>query len=131
MRNRFSRSDCGSPNTRSGGPSSSIRPFGQKDDVVGHLAGEFHLVGDQQHGAPLAGQIADHGQHLAHQFGVERARGLIEQHRVRLHRERPGDGGALLLAAGQKGGIGVVLVGQPDPVEQAAGRARSPRPAAP
>ena len=59
--------------------------------------------------------------HLADQFGVERRGGLVEQHHLRPHRERPRDGGALLLAARQMGRILVPLVGDADLGEQRLG----------
>ena len=84
----------------------------QIDDVARHLAGELHLMRDQDHRAALARQVADHPQHLAHQFRVERRGRLVEQHDTRLDGERAGDGGALLLAARQERRIDVALFGQ-------------------
>ena len=56
------------------------------------------------------------------------ARGrLVEQQRARLHAERAGDGGALLLAARKLRGTGVGLVADADLVEIARGRAPRPR----
>jgi hypothetical protein len=47
-----------------------------------------------------------HGvQHLADHLRVERRGWLVEQHQLRLHGQRPGDGNALLLAAGELAGI--------------------------
>ena len=37
---------------------------------------------------------------LGDELGIERARHLVEQHESRLHRERPNDRDALLLASG-------------------------------
>ena len=51
-----------------------------------------------------------------------RARGrLVEEHHVRVHRQRPGDRDALLLAAGEVRRVGVLLVGQADLGEVPAG----------
>src|SRR5262249_6222886 len=49
---------------------------------------------------------------------IERAGGLIEQHQRWPHGERPGDGDALLLAAGELEWIGILLVGKPDAGQQ-------------
>ena len=50
------------------------------------------------------------------------ARGrLVEEHHVGVHRQRPGDRHALLLAAGEVRRVGVHLVGQPDLLQVPAG----------
>ena len=95
-------------------------------DPVGDLAGEVHLVGHDQHGHAARGEVAHHGQHLADQLRVERARDLVEQHRLGLHGERAGDRDALLLAAGELLGIVVAAVGEADLAQQRLGRARAP-----
>ena len=60
-------------------------------------------------------------EHLAGELGVERRGRLVEEHDVGLHRQRPGDGDALLLAAGEPDGVLAGLVGQADPVEEVLG----------
>ena len=65
-------------------------------------------------------------EHLADELGVERRGGLVEQHQLRLHRQRAGDRHALLLAARELRRVGVELVGEADAVEQLA-RPRSRR----
>ena len=55
------------------------------------------------------------------QLRVERARDLVEEHHAGLHRERPDDGDALLLTAGEPVGILVALLPQPDPIEERVG----------
>ncbi|MCY1383515.1 hypothetical protein D9M69_716500 [compost metagenome] len=52
---------------------------------------------DEDHRHALFGEAAHDAQHLADEFGIERAGDLVEQERVRLHGKRPGDGHALLL----------------------------------
>jgi hypothetical protein len=64
------------------------------------------------------GELADHGQHLTDELGVERARDLVEQQQARLHGERTGDRRALLLAARQAVRIFADLVGDTEAVEQ-------------
>ena len=90
-------------------------------DAVGDLAGEVHLVGDDEHGHAARGEVAHDGQHLADQLGVERAGDLVEQHRLGLHGERPGDGDPLLLPARQLLGIVVGAVGEANLAQQRLG----------
>ena len=73
------------------------------------------MTHDQRH--PLRGQFAHHLQHLAHKLRVERGSDLIAQQRNRLHRQRAGDGNALLLTARELIGVIVKLVAKPHPVE--------------
>ena len=67
---------------------------------------------------PALGQLADHAQHLGHELRVERARDLVEEHQLGLHRERAHDRDALLLAAREPVRVLVALVGEPEPLEQ-------------
>jgi hypothetical protein len=43
-----------------------------------NIACEIHLVGDDQHGHPVAGEIAHHRQHLADKLRIERRRHFVE-----------------------------------------------------
>ena len=52
---------------------------------------------------------------------VEGARGFIEQHQLRLHGERAGDGDALLLSAGELPREGVAAILESDALEQVHG----------
>ena len=56
---------------------------------------------DDDHRRAVVGQLAHHGQHLVGELGIERRGRLVEQHHLRLHRQRARDRDALLLAAGQ------------------------------
>ena len=69
---------------------------------------------------PDSRELADDGEHLADQLRVERARDLVEQHQLRLHRQRARDRGALLLAAREAVGVLARLVAEPEAVEQLA-----------
>ena len=63
---------------------------------------------------------ADHDvEHLGDHLGVERGGRLVEQHQLRLHRERPGDRDALLLAAGELRRHLLRLVGDTRPARAA------------
>ncbi len=89
-------------------------------DGVGHPSGEVHRVRDDEHRLAVPGQVAHHGQDLAGHARVERAGGFVEEDDLGLHREGPGDGDPLLLAAGKLARPGLELVGQPDPFQQRA-----------
>ena len=56
-------------------------------------------MADDDHRHALVGELLHDGEDLADHLGVERARGLVEEHQARPHRQRAGDGDALLLAA--------------------------------
>ena len=70
-------------------------------DLVGDLAGEADLVRDNDHGHAITGKAEHNVQHFAHQFGVECRCRLVEEHDLRLHGQRAGDGHTLLLTARQ------------------------------
>ena len=69
---------------------------------------------------PPLGQVAQDVEHLADQLGVERGGDLVEQQQRGVGDQRPRQGGALLLAAGEPVGVLVGLVGQAEPAEQLA-----------
>ena len=95
-----------------------------EDDLVGDLSREAHLVGDDDHRHAVPGELLHRVQDLADELGVQRRGRLVEQHQLRVHRQRPGDRDALLLPTGELRGVGVELVRQPHPGEQFA-RARA------
>ena len=76
---------------------------------------------DHDHGAAFFGHGAHHPQHLAHQFGVERRGGFIEQHHLGLHGQGAGDRDALLLAPRQVGREGIAAMEHPDLLQVALG----------
>ncbi|EAY71525.1 hypothetical protein BDAG_04363 [Burkholderia dolosa AU0158] len=73
----------------------------KEDHVTRHVARKPHLVRDDDHRAPFFGERLHHLQHFADEFRIERRRRLVEQHHLRLHRERACDRDALLLTARQ------------------------------
>ena len=89
------------------------QPVLHEHHLVGRLAGQAHLVGDHDDGHVRLGERLDDVEHLLHHLGVKRARGLVEQHDLRVHVEGAGDGHALLLAAGELVGVLVHLAFQP------------------
>ena len=78
-------------------------------------------MGHKDHRAPFFCQGLDDLDHLLLQLGIKGRSRLVEQQRARFHAQGAGDGGALLLAAGQHGGPGIGLVGNTDLVQQGAG----------
>ncbi len=86
-----------------------MTPPSMKHDAVAHGAGKGHLVRHDDHRHVLVGKRADHAQHLAGQKRIERGGRLVEKEDFRLHRQRAGDGHALLLPAGELIGVGVFL----------------------
>src|SRR5215211_4797053 len=92
-----------------------------EDHPVGRLAGEAHLVGDDDHRHAVARQ-ADHDvEDLADHLGVEGRGGLVEEHHLRLHGQGAGDRDPLLLTTRELSGVLVGLGGHADPLEQLAG----------
>ena len=77
---------------------------------------------------PSRGQLAHHVEHLLDQLGVERAGDLVEQHHVRVHRQRPRDRDALLLAARQPLGVLERACRRARPARAARGSWRPPPP---
>ena len=76
-----------------------------KDHLVGHVPGEGHLVGDDDHGGLLLGQVPDDLEHLAGELRVQGGGGLVKAEDIRVERQGPGDGHPLLLAAGELAGV--------------------------
>ena len=71
-----------------------------EDDLVGHVPGKGHLVGDDDHGGLLLRQTPDDLEHLAGELRVQGGGRLIKAEDVRGQGQGPGDGYPLLLAAG-------------------------------
>ena len=117
-RNCRVRSSRGALKICSGGPCSRITPASRKQTRARDVAGEAHLVRRDHHRHPAGGELADHVEHLGHELRVERARDLVEEDELRLHRERAHDRDPLLLAAGEAVGVLVPLVGEPEPLEE-------------
>ena len=78
----------------------------------GHLVADgfdhLHLVGDEQYGQPqLAVDLFKQGKDGVGGLGIQRRGRFIAEQHLGLGSQRPGDGHALLLTAGQLAGIGV------------------------
>ena len=77
------RSSFGSPKIWSGGPSSWTTPLVEEAHLRGHFAGEAHLVGGEQHGHALPGEVAHDVEDLGDELGIERRGDLVEQQHLR------------------------------------------------
>ena len=95
--------------------------FVQKDQLVGHLAGKAHFVGDHHHGAAFLGQGLHDAQHFGHQLWVQGAGGFVKKHHLGFDRQCAGDGHTLLLAAAQVRGVAVFHAHQVHALQVAAG----------
>ena len=84
----------------------------------GHVA----LVGDEDDRAARGVELVEQAEDLGRRARVEVARRLVGQDQGRLGDERPGDGDALLLAAGQLAGPVADPVGQADLLEARSAR---------
>ena len=81
---------------------------------------------------PCRVELLQHSQHLAAGVAVQRAGGLVGQNDRRIPGQRPGDGHALLLAAGKLAGLVFQLIAQPHLLQCLAGPAScAPRRARP
>ena len=83
-------------------------------DPVGHGQGLLLVVGDHDGGdAQLTLDVADLRPELGPHLGVQGGQGLVQQQVGGLEGDGPGQGGALLLAAGHLGGILFPVFPQP------------------
>ena len=62
-------------------------PLGHEHHAVARLAGEAHLVGDHDHGHAGLGQLHHDIEDFVDHLGVERRRGLVEEHHAGPHRQ--------------------------------------------
>src|SRR3990170_6712997 len=100
-------------------------------DPIGDLPGEAHLVADDHHRHPFVSERLHHIQDLLDHLRIERRGGLVEQHDLWFHAERPGDRDALLLAARELRRAGVGLVRDAHLLEQRSGALLRGRPVEP
>ena len=87
-------------------------------DAPVHGGGDVEVVGDDHDGGAVAVQLAQQLQDRRPGGGVEVAGGLVGHHQRGPAGQGPGDGGALLLAAGQLVGPVPEPVAEPDPLER-------------
>ena len=68
--------------------------------LMGDPPRELHGVGYHDHRQTVTGQVRDDGKHFRCHPRIERARRLVKEDRLRLHRQRSSDCHSLLLPAG-------------------------------
>jgi hypothetical protein len=95
------------------------------DDRTVGVAGELDLVGDHDDGLAGIVEPAQQLHHLAARVGVEGARRLVGQQQRRPIDDRPGEGHALLLAAGELSGLVMPAFVEPDSGQGFAGASAS------
>ena len=85
------------------------------DDRVGHAQGLFLVVGDEDEGnAQFLFDLDEFQLHTAPQFAVQGAQRFVQEQDPRLIDDGPGDGHALLLAAGQVDDVGMFIAVEVD-----------------
>ena len=75
-------------------------------------------MGDDHHCHPLIRQSLYDGQDFPDHRRIKRRGGLVEEHDLRLHRDRPRDRGALLLASRELIRIVPGFIFQPDALKE-------------
>ena len=88
------------------------------------MLGDVFFVRDHDDGAALVVQPVEELQDLGRGREVEVAGGLVDEQHFGVADERPGDGHALHLAAGELIGVMVGAVGQADPPSASRARRR-------
>ncbi len=103
-----------------GGPELHDAPAVHHGQPVGHLERFLLVVGHEHEGdADLALQRGELAAQRVAELGIERAQRLVEEEHGRLEGERPGEGDALLLSAGQLVRAALRVLGQSDELEGA------------
>ena len=90
---------------------------GDVDDAVAAL-GLVHVVGRDEHGQPLGGELVDLVPELAPRLRVDAGRRLVEEEELRLVHDAGGKRQALLPAARQRAGELVLAVGQAEALQR-------------
>src|SRR5262249_23237595 len=89
-----------------------------EDHMVPGITRKAHLVAHDEHGHAAALEFAHDIKHAAHELGIERGGGLVEQHDLGFERERASDRHPLLLTAGKLAWIGLRLIRKPHAIER-------------
>src|SRR5579859_3257717 len=96
------------------------QPVAEADDALG-VGGHLGFVGDQDHGPPLAVELAEDLHDLGRRGRVEVAGRLVGQDQSRVGGDGPGDRRPLLLASGHLVGKVVETIAQADRLEGGGG----------
>src|SRR5690606_29611072 len=92
----------------------------EEQHAIRHFASEAHLVRDHDHRHAAQRQFLHHVEHFLDHLRVKCRGRLVEEHDLRLHRQRPRDSHPLLLPARQLAGILVALLRDADALQQLA-----------
>ena len=84
--------------------------------------GLVHVVGRDQHGDALGGEVVDLVPELAPRLGIDAGRGLVEQQQLRLRQDAGAERQPLLPAARQLAGKLIGAGGKPEPADRLARR---------
>ena len=90
----------------------------EEQDSIGDFAGEGHFMCDDDHCHVGFGESLHHLKNLSDHFGIECGGRFVEKHDLRLHRQRPDDGDALFLPAGELIRVSVCFGGKTDPLKK-------------
>ena len=90
-------------------------------DDARHALGQLFVVRHHQQRLALAHDLGEQVEHVVRRARVEVARRLVGDQQRRIVRQRAGNRGALLLAARDRAGQLVHLIGQPDDFQQVLG----------
>ena len=103
-------------------PSCTTAAVLDDDQPVGEHQGVERVVGDQQRGAGVLGEVAVQlGAGVQPGAGVQRGERFVEQQQRGVDGQRAGQRDPLGLPAGQLPGFAAGVLGQADPVEPAGG----------
>ena len=74
-------------------------PLCEECDLVGHVAGEVHGVGDEDEFAALSLEFADEVEHLSGHLRIESGGGFVKKQQTRFAGDGACDSDALLLTS--------------------------------
>ena len=81
-------------------------------DLALGVGGDFGIVGNENNGVALAGEVGQQGHHLLAAAAIQGAGGFIGKDNLAAVHQRAGDGYPLLLAAGELAGPVLLALGQ-------------------
>ena len=94
-------------------------PAVEENDMIRHIPGETHFMGDNDHSGMQGGETPDHPENFTGQFRIQRGSGFVKAEDIRIQSQGTGNRHALALAAGKLMGVIVHPVLQPHIRQQA------------